>query len=273
MEHFNKFKKVFYYFRDKDGIVSYQKINSFIKIFYQDPQNIDFDRINLQSLNRQQRKTLIDLQEDKMTRMSITRYRKREKTFKINEDNIRNKYKEMSYNSKHFKKFNEFRTSLVYRVVLVLNDTILGVSPMLIINTSVWGLNDIWYIFTANMAIFSLIDPFLHFIFAMHKISGRRRNHYIVSVMASIGIIFLSILIWIKPLTLGEPVSRTYLYLYLVFSGFCFCKIATIIDQAYHAFPFFVDMLELLSQLAPFYYQIFTIIIVNMLLYSILGKL
>ena len=82
MEHFDKFKKVFYYFKDKDGIVSYQKINMFISIFYKDPHNIDFNRINLQSLNREQRKTIMDLQEDKMTRMSITRFRKREKLLK-----------------------------------------------------------------------------------------------------------------------------------------------------------------------------------------------
>lgn len=272
MEHFQKFKKVFYYFRDKDGIVSYQKINTFIDIFYKDPHNIDFDRIDMQTLNKKQRKTLLNLQEDKMTRMSITRFRKREKTFQRRERETKDKFKELSYNSKHYKKFNEFRSSVIYRTILVINDTVLGISPMLIINTSVWGLNDIWYMFTANMAIISLIDPFLHFVFAMHKISQRRRNHYIVSVLASIGIMMLSVIIWTKPITKGEPVSRTYLYLYLVYSGFCFCKIATIIDQAYHAFPFFVDMLELLSQLAPFYYQIFTIIIVNMLVYSIIGK-
>jgi hypothetical protein len=213
----------------------------------------------------------MDLHDDKMTRMSITRFRKREKTFQVEEQTKQRKFQELSYNSKHFKKFKEFQSSVIYRVLLVINDTVLGISPMLIINTTIWGLNDIWYIFTANLAIFSLIDPFLQFVFSMHKISQRRRNHYIVTVMASIGIIFLSILIWIKPITLGEPISRTYLYLYLVYSLFCFCKIATVIDQAYHAFPFFVDMLELLSQLAPFYYQIFTIIIVNMLLYSIIG--
>ena len=272
MEHFDKFKKVFYYFRDKDGIVSYQKINSFIDIFYKDPHNIDFDRINLQSLNRLQRRTVVDLHEDKMTRMSITRFQKREKTFQIQEQSAKRKFQELSYNTKHYKKFNEFRSSVIYRVLLVINDTVLGVSPMLIINTTIWGLNDIWFIVTANLAIFSLVDPFLHFVFALHKISSRRRNHYIITVMASIGIIFLSILIWIKPIKLGEPISRTYLYLYLVYSGLCFCKISTVIDQAYHAFPFFVDMLELLSQLAPFYYQIFTIILVNMLLYSIVGR-
>jgi hypothetical protein len=214
----------------------------------------------------------MNLQEDKMTRMSITRYKKREKTFEMKEKETKKIFQELSYNSKHFKKFNEFKSSIVYRVILVINDTVLGISPVLIINTSVWGLNDIWYMFTANMAIFSLIDPFLNFIFAMHKISSRRRNHYIVSVMASVGILFLSIMIWTKPLTINEPVSRTFLYSYLVYSGFCFCKIATVVDQAYHAFPFFVDMLELLSQLAPFYYQIFTVIVTNMLLYSIIGK-
>lgn len=273
MENYPKFKKVFYYFKDKDGIVSYTKIRNFIKIFYKDPHKVDFNRIEMHKMTPKRRQTLISLQDQKMNRMSFQKYEKRRRTYFTNELSLKKKFENLSYNSKHYKEFKEYKNSMIYRIVLVVNDTILGISPVLIINTSIWGLNDMWFIIVANMAIISVIDPFLHFVFAMHKISKRRRNHFIVTVMASVGILFLAIMIWIKPIKLGENVSRTYLYLYLVFSCFCFCKISTIIDQAYHAFPFFVDMLQLLSQLAPFYFQIITIILINMLLYSILGKL
>lgn len=271
MEHFQKFKKVFYYFMDKDGIVNYKDVNEFIKLFYKSPHSVDFDAIDLKTVDMDKRQSIIDEFDKKMNKMSFYKYEKRRRTFIKNEMTLQKKYENLSYNSKHYKAFNKYRRSIFYRCILVINDTLLGVSPVLIINSSFLNNNDMWYIFVANMAIFSLIDPFLNFVFAVHKLSAKRRSHYIINVFASVVIVFLSLMIWIQPIKLGEPISQTYLYSYLVFSFMCFIKISTIIDQAYHAFPFFVDMLELLSQLTPFYYQIIMIICINLVIYSIIG--
>lgn len=271
LKHFNKFIHVFRHFSNKDGIVSYSDINDFINVFYSDPHKINFDGFQ-RRMSAIERHSLAENTGKKMDLMSYQRFEKRRRTLIANEFLKKKEFQKKSHNSKHFKKFDKFRTAAVYRIILIINDTLLAIAPILIINTGT-DMDDFWFVITANLAIFSVIDPFLHLIFALHKISRRRRNHYVVSVQSSVGIVFLSIIIWIKPVKINEPLSETYLYLFLVFSGFCFIKIATLIDQLYHTFPFFVDMLELLSELSPFYFQVVTIILMNMFIFSILGKI
>ena len=271
LKNFPKFIHVFRHFCNKDGIVSYSDINGFIEVFYRDPHKINFDGLR-RRISAVERKTETNAAGRKMDMLSFQRFEKRRRTLIKNEFIKKKEFQKRAHNSKHFKAFDKFRKAPVYRVLLVLNDTLLAIAPILIINSNISEMNDFWFVVTANLSIFSVIDAFLHFIFALHKISRRRRNHYVVSVFSSIGIVFLSIIIWIKPLKIDEPLSQTYLYLFLFFSGFCFCKISTLVDQLYHTFPFFVDMLELLSELAPFYYQVITIILINMFIFSILGR-
>lgn len=120
-------QKILNYFRDSHGIVDYNELSSFVSIFYEDPNRIDFNRYERIKKDRE------DLKPSG----------------------------EKRHNSVHYKKFMKIKKSPAYRALYVSIDLLLAAFPIMIINMSVNTLNSMWYFTAIFLCFLSCVDPFL----------------------------------------------------------------------------------------------------------------
>ena len=243
LNNYRSFRKVFYYFKDNKGIVDYTKLETFIDDFFKDPKKIDFKK-----------------------------YEKR-MTIKVeNEKFFRDKIKELSYNAKHHKEFVNIRRQTVYKLITILIDTILAISPVLVCNFPSKNLNNIWYFWLIVLSGLSIVDPFLCLIFNGHKISNLRRKVYVFKILISFFIMLMCLLLPLQGTKINLTLEQSNDILFITFSICCFMKLITFIDEVLMRNTIIFKIVGLAKQTVPFIIKMLTIYAILLTFYVCVGK-
>ena len=241
--HYRAFKKVFYHFKDRKGIVDYQDLQVFIDDFFTDPKKIDFDKFE----NAKIRKA-------------------------TKEREFRHKIRELSHNAKHYKSFMKIKKEMLYKIASIGIDTLLALAPIFIINFPLTSLSSAWYFWIVILSACSMIDPFLCLLFLVHKVSGTRRKIYILKIISSFFIIMLAMVLPIQVTSPELTLEQSNESLFIIFSFLCFIKIITFLDEILMRNKIIYNIIKLAKQTIPFLIKIFTIYFLMMVFYVIIGR-
>ena len=243
LKNYRSFKKVFYYFKDKKGIVNYDDLQSFIEDFFKDPKKIDFKKYEQNVMNR---------------RMTDKKYRE--------------KIKELSYNTRHHKQFMSIKKEPLYKAVTVFIDTLLAISPIFICNFPSRTLNNIWYFWLIVLSALSMVDPFLCLIFNGHKVSAARRKSYVFKILISFFIIMICLLLPLHGTKPDLSLEQSNDVLFITFAVCCFMKLITFIDEVLMRNKIIYNVVNLARQTVPFLLKMLSIYAMMLTLYVIIGK-
>ena len=237
----NGFKKIFYFFKDEKGIVDFQQLNYFIKDFFEDPNNIDFEK-----------------------------FEETDEIEKLKKKEQRHKLKDKSHNAIYYKKFTEVRKEFLYRASFISLDTLLTILPIIIMNTFTVTLKVNWYFNCIIISATSCIDPFLILTFQIHKITAERRKLNYFKIGSSIFIIIFSLILLTQS---SLSIAETNHKIFILFSIFCFFKIVTILDEILMKSHILYNIMLLCKQLFPFFLKIITLWFIFLIFYSLIGRM
>lgn len=243
LKNYSSFKKVFYYFKDSNGIVDYRSLESFIDEFFKGPKKIDFKLY--ENIARE--------------RHSV-------------EHNFREKLKVLSHNTKHHKDFMSVKKRPAYKIATVFIDTLLAISPILVCNFPAKGLNTLWYFWLIILSALSVVDPFLSLIFNGHKITGTRRKTYVFKIMVSFFIVVVCLILPIQGSKPGMTLEQSNDVLFIIFSIFCFMKLITFVDEVLMRNKIIYSIVGLAHQTVPFLIKMLVIYLIMLTLYVIIGR-
>ena len=243
LQNYKAFKKVFYHFKDDKGIVDYEDLQLFIDDFFKNPEKIDFNKFE------------------------EIRTKKENK-----ERALRNKIKELSHNAKHYKAFMRVKKEVLYKMTTIGIDTLLAISPILIINFPNQSLSSAWYFWLVILSAISTIDPFLCLLFIVHKISGTRRKLYILKIVISFFIILTAMILPVQVTLPNLTLEQSNDLLFIIFSFFCFVKIITFLDEVLMRNKIIYNIIKLAKQTIPFIMKIITIYFLMMVFYVVIGR-
>lgn len=242
-KYIKEIKGVFEYFKDIKGIVDYQKIDQYISECLYNSENID---LKLYSEKKEKEQKILERQK---------------------------KYANNNYNTRHHKEFLKIQNEILFKIFFNFIDLSIAISPILIMDTKVYGLNNNWFFTIIILAGLSCIAPFLTLQFNLHKISNNRRKIYFFRIILSAFIGLLALVLQMQGRKPGLTLYQSNDFLFISFSILCFLKIVTLLDEILVKNQIIYDILKLCKQLVPFFKNFFIIYVIILIFYALVGRL
>jgi len=160
----------------------------------------------------------------------------------------------------------------LYRIITIVIDTVLAVSPIFVCNFPSKNLNNIFYFWLIVLSALSMVDPFMCLIFNGHKISAARRKTYVFKIMVSFFIIIICLILPLHGTKPDLTLEQSNDVLFITYSLFCFMKLITFIDEVLMRNKIIYSILGLAKQTVPFLMKMLSIYAMMLTLYVIVGK-
>lgn len=151
-------------------------------------------------------------------------------------------------------------------------DLYITIMPILILDVTLWGLNDFWYFSCIIMCIFSCVDPFLCLNFIKHKLSDTRKNVYQFKFLLSFFIIMLALLLPTQPRKPSMTLEQSNDHLFIMFALLCFVKFMTVIDELLLKNKILINVFVISKHVLPMLKNIFGVILLMQIMFTLIGN-